>query len=67
MDRQRTYSYYVKGLVKGALINLGAALQPEAGKQKIEVYLWDLGTNVPEKPFELDLKVVLPHITDARY
>lgn len=26
VDRQRTYSFYVKGLVKGALINLGAAL-----------------------------------------
>ena len=41
LDRQRTYSYYVKGLVKGALKNLGAGI----GGQAIEVQIYDLGSN----------------------
>ena len=32
-DRQRTYAFYVKGLIKGALKNLGAGI----GGQAIEV------------------------------
>ena len=32
-DRQRTYAFYVKGLIKGALKNLGAGI----GGQNIEV------------------------------
>ena len=59
-DRQRTYAFYVKGLIKGALKNLGAGI----GGQPIEVQIYDLGSNNQnlDKPFELDIKVDMPPI-----
>ena len=54
IDRQKSYSFYVRGLILGALKNLGAGI----GGQQIEVNIYELGTNrnnEPEQPFELDI------------
>ena len=63
-DRQRTYAFYVKGLIKGALKNLGAGI----GGQAIEVQIYDLGSNNQnlDKPFELDIKVDMSPLNDPK-
>ena len=63
-DRQRTYAFYVKGLIKGALKNLGAGI----GGQPIEVQIYDLGSNNQnlDKPFELDIKVDMSPLNEQK-
>ena len=62
-DRQRTYAYYVRGLIRGALKNLGAGI----GGQPIEVQIYDLGSNNQniDKPYELDIKVEMPSLSET--
>ena len=53
VDRQRTYGYFLIGLVKGALVNLGV------GCEEV-LMINDVGMSDPQLPFELQLRVVLP-------
>lgn len=62
VDRQRTYSYYVIGLIKGALKNLGTAL----GGKPVKVSMTDLGANVAvsKEAFEVRFEIILPNILE---
>lgn len=62
VDRQRTYSYYVVGLIKGALKNLGTAL----GGKPVKVSMTDLGANIAnsKEAFEVKFEIILPNILE---
>ena len=62
VDRQRTYSYYVCGLIKGALKNFGTAL----GGKPIKVSMTDLGSDIAKtkEAFEVKFEIILPSVID---
>lgn len=58
LDRQITYSFYIVGLIKGALKNLGIT-----GKgQPINVTIDKI--DQPVQPFEIQIKIEVPPVKD---
>jgi len=57
LDRQITYSFYLIGLVKGALKNLGSAIT-----QPLHVSIENMGNE--KMPFEIQIKIIMPTIKE---
>ena len=59
--RQQTYSFYIIGLIKGALKNLGVA----TGGKQVKVSINEMGKSNKEEPFEIHITIIMPQVSEA--
>ena len=55
--RQKAYSHYIIGLIKGALRNLGVSI----GGKQCSVTVGGVGEDSPQEPNKVSITIVLPN------